>query len=372
MIYLDYNATTPIDESVSKAMLPYIMQHYGNPSSGHAYGQVAKSAVEKARGQVAALLNASPDEICFTSGGSESNNTAIKGVAWHNRQRGNHIITSTIEHPAVLNVCAWLEKQDFRITYLPVDSTGLVKTADLEKSLTDQTILVSIMHANNETGTIQPIRELAAISHQRGTLFHTDAAQSIGKIPLDVQELGIDFLTIAGHKLYAPKGIGALYVRRGIEIDSLIHGAGHERGLRAGTENVVFDVALGQACEVARHWVHDPTIRDLTNYLWQALQQKLGDQVVLNSHPTARLPNTLNISFLGWNGHEILAKMPDLAASTGSACHSGETSVSPVLQAMGVSADRGRGAVRFSLGRYTRKDEIDQVIHQLDQVIKGD
>ena len=371
MIYLDYNATTPIDESVQQAMLPYISTHFGNPSSSHEYGRTTKAAVEKARSQVAALLDASADEICFTSGGSEANNMAIKGVAWHNRQLGNHIITSLIEHPAVLNVCAWLEKQGFQVTYLPVDATGRVSPTDLEAALTDRTILVSIMHANNETGTIQPIRELAAISHQCGALFHSDAAQSVGKIATNVHELGIDLLTVAGHKLYAPKGIGALYIRHGVDIDSLIHGAGHEQGMRAGTENVIFDVALGQACEIARQWIENPGIRDLTDYLWSELKNRLGDKIVLNGHPDFRLPNTLNISFLGWNGHEILGRLPDIAASTGSACHSGETSISPVLQAMRVSADRGRGAVRFSLGRFTRREEINQVISQVEQVIKG-
>lgn len=370
MIYLDYNATTPIDESVGKAMLPYITQHFGNPSSNHALGQLAKAAVEKARNQVAALLNADPDEIYFTSGGSEANNTAIKGVSWHNQTQGRHIIASQIEHPAVLNVCAWLEKQGFSITYLPVDSTGLVNPSDLEAAISDETLLVSIMHANNETGTIQPVRELTEISHRYGAYFHTDAAQSAGKIPIDVKQLDVDFLTVAGHKLYAPKGIGALYIRRGIEIESLIHGAGHERGLRAGTENVIFDVALGQACETAGQSISDSTIEDLTNYLWNELQSRLGERVVLNGHPTRRLPNTLNISFIGLNGHELLARLPDVAASTGSACHSGETAASPVLHAMGLSSERGRGAVRFSLGRYTKKAEIDQVIKQIERVTK--
>lgn len=296
---------------------------------------------------------------------------AIKGLAWHDQKRGQQIITTQTEHPAVLNVCAWLQTQGFSIAYLPVDSSGLVNPADLEAAMTERTIVVSIMHANNETGTIQPIRELAEISHRYGARFHTDAAQSVGKIPTDVQRMGVDLLTVAGHKLYAPKGIGALYIRRGIAIESLIHGAGHERGLRAGTENVIFDVALGQACEIAKHWINDSAIYELTEYLWAELKVRLGKNVVLNGHPTLRLPNTLNISFLGLNGHEILAKLPDLAASTGSACHSGETAVSPVLQAMGVTTERGRGAVRFSLGRHTQKEEIEQVISRIEQVIKG-
>ncbi|MDD2534405.1 MAG: cysteine desulfurase family protein [Eubacteriales bacterium] len=365
MIYFDYNATTPIDAEVAKAMLPYIREHFGNPSSGHDYGRIAKVAVEKARAQVAGILNVGADEIIFTSGGSESNNTAIKGVAWHNRSKGNHIITSVIEHPAVLNVCEWLKTQGFEISYLPVDSAGRVNPADLEAAITQQTILVSIMHANNETGTIQPIRELADIAHRNGALFHTDAAQSVGKIPTDVQQMGVDLLTIAGHKLYAPKGIGALYIRRGIQIDSLIHGASHERGLRAGTENVVFDVALGKACEIARFQLANPIVRELTDYFWSELEINLGDLVHLNGHPTERLPNTLNISFMGKAGYEILDLLPDVAASTGSACHTGETALSPVLRAMGVSIEAGRGAVRFSLGRYTQKTEINLVVNQI-------
>lgn len=372
MIYLDYNATTPIDEAVGQAMLPFITQHFGNPSSNHEFGQIAKVAVEKAREQVAGLLNAYPDEIYFTSGGSESNNTIIKGLAWHEQKRGRHIITSQIEHPAVLNVCAWLQTQGFKITYLPVDSAGLVDPADLEAAMSEKTILVSIMHANNETGTIQPISKLADVSHRYGVRFHTDAAQSVGKIPTNVREIGVDFLSIAGHKLYAPKGIGALYIRRSAEIEPLIHGAGHERGMRAGTENVILDVALGKACEIAGHWINDNTVRDLTQYFWNGLQARFGSKVALNGHPELRLPNTLNVSFLGMNGHEILANIPELAASTGSACHSGETAMSPVLKAMGVSSERGRGAVRFSLGRYTKKHEIDQVISQVEKIVNGD
>ena len=371
MIYLDYNATTPIDVQVSEAMLPYINQHFGNPSSGHEYGRIAKAAVEQARGQVAALLNAESDEIYFTSGGSESNNTAIKGVAWRHRDKGNHIITSTIEHPAVLNVCEWLSHQGFEITYLPVDSFGCVNPVDLESVITDRTILVTIMHANNETGTIQPIHELAAVSHRYGALFHTDAAQSVGKIATDVKDMGVDFLTIAGHKLYAPKGIGALYIRRGIQIDSLIHGAGHERGLRAGTENVIFDVALGKACEIARKQLSNPIIREMTDYFWRSLKDMIGGRILMNGHPTERLPNTLNVSFIGIAGYEILDSLTDVAASTGSACHTGEVSLSPVLRAMGVSAEVGRGAVRFSLGRYTQKTEIDLILNQIFRIMNG-
>ena len=372
MIYLDNNATTPIDPAVAAAMMPYILEHYGNPSSSHSLGRTAKQAVETARSQVADLLNAAPDEIIFTSGGSESNNTVIKGVAWKYRSKGNHIIISSIEHPSVMNVCIWLEKQGYQITYLPVDTYGVVHPEDLEAAITDQTILVSVMHANNETGTIQPIQELASISHQHGAFFHTDAAQSLGKIDVDVRRLGIDFLTVAGHKLYAPKGIGALYIRQGIQIDPFIHGAGHERGLRAGTENVIHDVALGQACEIARTRLPYADVRDLTDSFWAQLQSKFGDAVVLNGHQTERLPNTLNVSFVGMRGYEILDKLTDVAASTGSACHAGQTSLSPVLKAMGTPENIGLGAIRFSLGRFTVRADIDEVIRQLIQIIGKD
>ena len=255
------------------------------------------------------------------------------------------------------------------MTCLPVDGFGRVQPADLEAAITDQTTLVSVMHANNETGTIQPIRELAAIAHGRGAFFHTDAAQSVGKIPTDVRQLGIDFLTVAGHKLYAPKGIGALYIRQGIQMDPFIHGAGHERGLRAGTENVIHDVALGQACSVAQTRLSSSDMHSLTDYFWTRLKEAFGDRIVLNGHPVERLPNTLNVSFVGMRGYEILEQLSGVAASTGSACHAGQTSLSPVLQAMGVSERIGLGAVRFSLGRYSTQAEIDEVMVQLVQLI---
>lgn len=370
MIYLDNNATTPIDPMVAEAMMPYILEHFGNPSSSHTLGQTAKRAVEQARAQAASLLNATADEIIFTSGGSESNNMVIKGIAWKYRAKGTHIITSSIEHPSVLNVCAYLQKQGYVITYLPVDAYGQVQQDDLSKALTNQTILVSVMHANNETGTIQPIRELAAIAHQHGAFFHTDAAQSVGKIPTDVREMGVDFLTVAGHKLYAPKGIGALYIRQGVEIDPFIHGAGHEHGLRAGTENVIHDVALGQACAIAKTKLPSADIRTLTDYFWTQLKIRFGDQVVMNGHPVKRLPNTLNVSFIDRRGYEILDQLTNIAASTGSACHAGQTSLSPVLLAMGIAERVGLGAIRFSLGRFTVQADLDEVISQLDRLIR--
>lgn len=369
MIYLDYNATTPIDEEVADAMLPYLYGNFGNPSSSHELGVTAKNAVEHARVQVAGLLNCSPEEIIFTSGGSESNNMVIKGVAHTYKNKGNHIITSMIEHPAVLNPCHYLEKLGYEVSYLLVDEYGVVNPSDVEKLITDKTILVTIMHSNNETGTLQPIEEISKISRRHNILFHTDASQSIGKVLVDVKSLEVDFLTIAGHKLYAPKGIGALYIRNGINIEPLIHGAGHEGGKRAGTENIIFDVALGKACEISMAALKSSEIKQLTEYFYNSLKEKFVDKTHLNGHPEKRLPNTLNISFLGYNGHEVLNSLNETAASTGSACHSGSTTISPVLKAMGVSDEVGRGAVRFSLGRYTTKNEIDTVIENLNKII---
>lgn len=367
MIYLDYNATTPIDPQVAQAMLPYIQEHFGNPSSSHALGQTTKLAVEKAREQVATLLGCSSDEILFTSGGSESNNMAIKGTAYTLRYKGDHIITSSIEHPAVLNPCKHLEEQGYRISYLPVNEDGIVQVEELERMITAHTVLVSVMLANNETGTIQPLEEISRICRKHQVLLHTDASQAIGKIPVLVNELGVDFLTIAGHKLYAPKGIGALYIRKNVTIEPLIHGAGHESGRRAGTENVIFDVALGKACEIAKENLNDSTVKELTDYFYLGLQRIFGEKIHLNGDLVKKLPNTLNVSFLGENGSDILTSLGnDIAASTGSACHSGLVTISPVLKAMGIPYEIARGAVRFSLGRNTSKYEIDEVLNRLE------
>ena len=366
MIYLDYNATTPIDAGVAEAMLPYLLSHYGNPSSNHPLGREAKTAVELARGQVAGLLGCASDEIIFTSGGSESNNMAIKGAAHSHQAHDNHIITSVIEHPSVLNPCRSLEADGFRITYLPVDEQGVVLLGELEEMISKDTILVSIMLANNETGTLQPLSEISRICRRHGVLVHTDASQAVGKIPVQVEELGVDLLTVAGHKMYAPKGIGALYIRKGVRIEPLIHGAGHEHGLRAGTENVIFDVALGKACEIAMASCRDDSLKKLTDFFLNGIQELFGTRVKLNGAPDMRLPNTVNISFIGFHGTDILAWLgDDMAASTGSACHAGMVSISPVLRAMGVSDEIGRGAVRFSLGRMTTRDEIVQVLQKL-------
>jgi cysteine desulfurase len=369
-IYLDYNATTPIDPVVAEAIQPYILYHYGNPSSTHAYGRATKEAVESARARVAVLLGCTAPEVMFTSGGSESNNTVLKGVAYTYRHRGHHIITSAIEHPATINPCHFLEQQGLRVTYLPVDRTGMVDPDDVRKAITPQTLLISIMHANNEVGTLQPIAEISRIARAHGVLVHTDAAQSVGKIPTLVDELGVDFLSIAGHKLYAPKGIGALYMRTGCTLESLIHGAGHEMGHRAGTENVIFAVGLGKACEVAQADLprYQREVRQLRDRFWQEIEKHFGDRVVLNGHPEQRLPNTLHVNFRGVIGAELLEKMPALAASTGSACHAGEISLSSVLEAMHIPPELGMGAVRFSLGRHTTQQEIEQTVALLAQV----
>lgn len=369
MIYLDYNATTPIDKEVADTMLPFLYGYYGNPSSIHTLGIEAKSKIAKAREQVAELINASVDEIIFTSGGSESNNTVIKGVAHTFKDNGNHIITSQIEHPAIINPCRYLEKLGYEVSYVKVDEFGIVDKQEIEKLINDKTILVSIMHSNNETGTIQPIEEIADICRKYGVLFHTDASQSIGKVPIDVKMLNVDFLSIAGHKLYGPKGIGALYIRDGISIEPLIHGAGHEKGRRAGTENIILETGLGKACEIAKFSLKNDEIKENTDYFYKRLIKEFGSKIHLNGHPVKRLPNTLNISFIGYNGHEILEKLDGVLASTGSACHSGMTTISPVLKAMGVSEDIGRGAVRFSLGKYTTKDDIDTVVEKLKEIV---
>jgi len=362
-IYLDYNATTPIDPGVRNAMLPYLTEHFGNPSSSYTYGQRAKEAVEKAREQVAALIGATPDEIIFTSGGSESNNHAIIGAALANAERGKHVITSCIEHPAVINTCRYLEERlGFRITYLPVDSNGLVNPEDVRNAITKDTVLITIMHANNEVGTIEPIAEIGAISKEREILFHTDAAQSSGKIEVDVNRLHIALLTMAGHKLYAPKGVGALFIKGGSRLDSVLHGAGQEQGRRAGTENVPYIVGLGAACKIAGEALahYQKEMRLLRDRLHAKIEAGLGrKRVRLNGHPEQRLPNTLNISVKGIVGEELLRQIPEVAASTGAACHAGSTEPSSVLLEMGIDRETALGALRLTLGRWSTQKEID-------------
>ncbi len=364
-IYLDFNASTPIAPEVAEAMKPFFSRHFGNPSSQHWAGIPAKEAVEHARQQVAELLQCSPGEIVFTSGGSESNNHAIKGVFFALREKGNHLITTQIEHPAVINPCRFLEKLGAEVTYVPVDRYGSVDPQDIKKAISAKTILITIMHANNEVGTIQPIEEISKITRERGIVLHTDAAQSVGKIATKVDDLGVDLLSIAGHKVYAPKGIGALYIREGTPIEPLIHGAGHESGRRAGTENVLLNVGLGKACEIAKRYLGDDRILDLRNRFWKLLQDNFGEKVALNGHPVLRLPNTLNVSFVGKAGGEILSRLDGVAASTGAACHSGSVELSPVLKAMGISPEVGMGAIRFSLGRTTTLQELERVVDLL-------
>ncbi|MEW6719524.1 MAG: cysteine desulfurase family protein [Thermodesulfobacteriota bacterium] len=367
-IYLDNNASTPICPEAVEAMAPFLSDHYGNPSSLHWAGMPAKDAVEKARGQVAGLLGCDPTEVVFTSGGSESNNHAIKGIFFANRDRGDHIITTAVEHPATLNPCRFLEKLGADVTVLPVDRFGMTDPEDVRKAITRKTILITVMHANNEVGTIEPIPEISAIAREAGILFHTDAAQTVGKISGDVEELGVDLLSVAGHKVYAPKGIGVLYIREGTKIEPFVHGAGHEAGRRAGTENVLLAVALGAACYAARKWVGMPHIKKLCDRFWEELKGIFGERVTLNGHPTERLPNTLNVNFVGRAGAEVLAALPGVAASTGSACHAGSVTLSPVLAAMGVPPAEGMGAVRFSLGRATSWEELEEVLHMLRRV----
>lgn len=370
-IYLDYNATTPIDPRVAEAILPYIHQHFGNPSSSHAYGIAAKKGVEKARKQIAELLHCQIDEIIFTSGGTESINYALKGAARAYRHKGNHIITSSIEHPAVVEVCHYLQEQGYKVTYLAVDQYGLVDLKQLEDSITPETVLITVMHANNEVGTIEPIREISEIAHRHGILIHTDCAQSIGKIPVHVDDLNVDLLSIAGHKLYAPKGIGALYIRTGVKLEKLIHGADHERNLRAGTENVIEIVGLGEASELINKNLssYSKHMEKMRDRLEEGLKKSFPD-VRVNGHPKKRLPNTSSFSFKGLEANTILSELKTVAASAGAACHSERVDVSSVLQAMNVPLEHAMGTLRFSVGRTTAADDIDQAIEEIIRVVE--
>ena len=369
-IYLDYNATTPIDPQVAAAMLPYVHGLFGNPSSSHSFGLAARQGVDKARSQVAGLLGCAVDDLIFTSGGTEANNHAIKGVAAAYRGRGNHIITSAVEHPAVTEVCRYLEGQGWRITYLPVDEYGLVDPQQVEDAITSETLLVTIMHANNEVGSIQPIAEIAEIAHRYGALLHSDCAQSVGKIPARVDDLGVDLLSIAGHKLYAPKGIGVLYIRPGVQLEKLMHGANHEQNRRAGTENVIEMVGLGEACELIE--------RNLTDYsrnmgeMRDRLETGLldsGADLRVNGHPEQRLPNTSSVSFRGLEADRVLANLASVAASAGAACHSDRVEVSHVLTAMNVPTEYAMGTLRFSVGRFTTEEEIDRALAEINGVV---
>jgi cysteine desulfurase len=376
-IYLDYNATTPIDARVSESMLPYLQSNFGNPSSNHVYGRIPKEAVQKSRKQVATLIGANIDEIIFTSGGTESDNHAIIGTALANKERGKHIITSIIEHPAVLEPCRYLERLGFITTYLPVDEYGLVNPEDVQTAINDDTILITIMHANNEVGTIQPIEEIGEIAKKKEILFHTDAAQSCGKIEVNVEKLQVDLLTIAGHKIYAPKGVGALYVREGTAIDNFLHGAGQEMGRRAGTENVPYMVGLGVACDIAKDTLpaFSRRVKILRDSLYKNLLEGIGrKRIKLNGHPESRLPNTLNVSILVTVGEILLRSIPELAASTAAACHSGSFEPSKVLLELGLSKEVALGALRLSLGRSTSKEEVDTasklIVERANEILK--
>jgi cysteine desulfurase len=368
-IYLDFNASTPIAPEVADAMRGVLAEPFGNPSSEHWAGEPAKHAIEKARAQVAALFACRPNEIVFTSGGSESNNHALKGVFFAKETTKAHFITTQVEHPAVINPCRFLERLGATATYLPVDGFGRVDPDDVRRAITPETILISVMHANNEVGTIQPIPDIVRIAREHGILFHTDAAQSVGKVAIRTDELGVDLLSVAGHKLYGPKGVGALFVREHVRLEPLIHGASHELGRRAGTENVLLGVGLGTACAIAQSWVGMESVQQLRDLFWNMLQDAFGAQIALNGHPTERLPNTLNVSFIGRSGSEILGRIENVAASTGSACHSGSIELSPVLKAMKIPPQIGMGAIRFSLGRTTTREEMESTVALLIRTV---
>ena len=368
-IYLDFNASTPVDPAVAAVMRQFLAGAYGNPSSAHWAGAAAKAALEIARAQVAGLLDCAVDEIVFTNGGSEANNLALKCLFFPRRDRPSHIVTSRIEHPAILAPCRFLERLGATVTYVPVGRTGRIDPDDIRNAITRDTVLISIMHANNEVGTVQPIAEIAKIAQAHGIPLHTDAAQSSGKMPANVDALGVDLLSIADHKLYAPKGLGALYIRRGTVLVPLIHGGGHEGGRRAGTESALLAAGLGKACEIARPDLGMPATRRLRDRFWDRLRAVFGDRVALNGHIDERLPNTLNVSFSGQVGADMLARMPEVAASIGSACHSGRIMLSPVLEAMGIAPEAGMGAIRLSLGRGTTEEEIEQVVDRLHRLL---
>jgi len=372
MIYLDHNATTPVRPEVLEAMLPYFGGRYGNPSSMHWAGRDAKEGLERAREQVAGVLGSKPEEVYFTGGGTEADNLAIKGVAYANRDKGNHLITSRVEHHAILNTCEYLEKQGFRTTYLPVDSEGRVDPGEVEKAVTKETLLISVMQANNEVGTVQPIAEIGKIARKHGVYFHTDAVQAFTKLPTRVNDLGVDLLSLSGHKIYGPKGVGCLYIRKGTKIDSLIHGGHHERNRRAGTENVPAIAGLGKAAELGAGEMAEEVkkLTALRDRLQEGILAKIPE-VRINARNAERLPGTLSACFKYVEGESILLSldMKGIAASSGSACSTGAIEPSHVLQAMGVPPEEARGAVRFSLGRGNTAEEVDRVVVELGTIL---
>ncbi len=371
-IYLDHNATTPVHPEVLEAMLPFYKEGFGNASSIHSFGREAKVALEESREKVAKLLNADPLEIYFTSGGTESDNLAVKGIAWANAKKGNHIVTSKIEHHAVLESCKFLEREGFEVTYLPVDRYGLVDPNELKKNIRKETILVSIMHANNEVGTIEPIPELSKIARENGVYFHTDAVQSTGKIKIDVNRLGVDLLSLSAHKFYGPKGVGAIYIRRGVRLTPLAHGGHHEKARRAGTENVPGIVGLAKALEIANRDMEkeDNRLKNLSERFFERITEKIPD-VYLNGHPELRIPNTLNLSFKGVEGESIILSLDlkGIAVASGSACTSGTLEPSHVLSAMGVPPDLAQSSLRFSFGRSNTIDDIDYAVEVLPEIV---
>lgn len=371
-VYMDHNATTPVDPAVLTAMLPFYNEKFGNASSVHTYGREARAAMEEAREKIADFIGAKPTEIIFTSGGTESDNFAIEGAAYENSKKGSHIITSAIEHHAVLNTCKHLETHGFTVTYLGVDRYGVVDPDDVRKAIKDDTVLITIMHANNEIGTIEPLKEIVDIAKENGVIVHTDAIQTIGKIPVNVDDLGVDLLSISGHKLYGPKGVGALYIRRGVKVEPLVRGGHHERNRRGGTENVPGIVGFGKAVELAAVNMEEESKRlwFLTEKLRTGLQEQL-EYVHANSHPANRLPGTINLSFEFLEGESIVLNldMKGVAVSTGSACTSGSLEPSHVLTALGLDAAMAQGAIRFSLGRHNIEDEVDYILSELPPIV---
>lgn len=372
-IYLDHSATTPVDPDVVREMIPYFTEGFGNASSLHIFGREAKEVMERSRKKVAELIGASPEEIIFTSGGTESDNLAIKGIALKSRKKGNHIITSKIEHPAVLETCRYLEKIGFSVSYVPVDKDGIVSPDDIRKEITDRTVLISIMHANNEIGTVQPIEEIGKIAHEEGIVFHTDAVQSAGKIPVDVKKMNADLLSMSAHKIYGPKGVGALYVRKGIQIEPLIHGGGHEHGVRSSTENIPGIVGLGKACELAKQRLEEDSNR-LRIMRDRIIKEVLGiEESHLNGHPEKRLPHNAHFRFTGIEGESLLLKLDEkgIACSTGSACSSKKLEPSHVLLAIGLNPVEAHGSLRVTPGRENTDQEINYFLEVLPEIIEN-
>ena len=372
MIYMDHSATSPVDIEVFNAMKPYFVESYGNASTLYSLGREARRAMESSREKVASIIGANTDEIIFTSGGTESDNIAIKGTAYRFKRRGNHIITSNIEHPAVDETCKYLEKNGFEVTYLPVEKDGIVNSSDLEDAITDKTILITVMHANNEIGTIQPISEIGEIARENKIYFHADAVQSVGKIPVNVEELNVDMLSLSAHKLYGPKGVGALYIKKGVRVEPIIHGGGHEKGIRPGTENVAGIVGLGKACEIAENNLEEEA-QYLTSMRDELIKRVLSeiDESYLNGHPTKRLPNNINFRFTGIEGESLVLHLDskNIASSTGSACSSKKLEASHVLMALGLKEVQAHGSLRLTLGKENKVEDIDYVVESIKNAV---